>query len=43
MPIMSGQAPTFQLAATGDRNISLEDYAGQTVVLFFYPKDDTPG
>jgi len=37
-------APTFSLSATGGRTISLEDYKGkQAVVLYFYPKDDTPG
>ncbi len=35
-------APDFTLPATGDRNVSLSDYAGQPVVLVFYPGDDTP-
>ena len=35
-------APDFTLPATGDRNVSLSDYAGQAVVLVFYPGDDTP-
>ena len=37
-------APDFALPATGDRTVRLSDYRGkQTVVLYFYPKDDTPG
>ena len=36
-------APTFSLAATGGRQITLESLLGKPVVLFFYPKDDTPG
>ena len=36
-------APTFTLPASGGSNISLEDYKGKNVVLYFYPKDDTPG
>jgi peroxiredoxin Q/BCP len=41
----SGQpAPDFQLASTEDHNISLADFHGkQAVVLYFYPRDDTPG
>jgi peroxiredoxin Q/BCP len=33
----------FSLPATGDKNISLKDLAGKKVVLYFYPKDSTPG
>ena len=36
-------APTFTLPASGGSDISLEDFKGKTVVLYFYPKDDTPG
>jgi peroxiredoxin Q/BCP len=35
--------PSFKLAATGDQTLSLQDYKGQNVVLYFYPKDATPG
>ena len=35
-------APDFTLEASGGP-VSLSDYRGQTVVLYFYPKDDTPG
>lgn len=33
----------FSLAATGDKTVSLADYKGKKVVLYFYPKDSTPG
>jgi peroxiredoxin Q/BCP len=33
----------FELAATGGRTVSLDSLKGKTVVLYFYPKDDTPG
>ncbi len=29
--------------ATGDKNLSIQDFAGQKIVLYFYPKDNTPG
>ena len=33
----------FTLPATGDQSISLKDLKGKNVVLYFYPKDSTPG
>ena len=33
----------FSLPATGDKAISLNDFKGKKVVLYFYPKDSTPG
>ncbi|MFS2318804.1 peroxiredoxin [Maricaulis sp. D1M11] len=36
-------APDFTLPTDGDGSIQLADLAGRNVVLFFYPKDDTPG
>lgn len=37
-------APDFTLPATGGKTISLSDYAGKkVVVLYFYPRDETPG
>jgi peroxiredoxin Q/BCP len=36
------KAPDFTLPGTGSRAYSLSQYAGQTVVLVFYPGDDTP-
>jgi peroxiredoxin Q/BCP len=35
--------PDFELPATGDKTIRLSDLKGKTVVLYFYPKDNTPG
>lgn len=37
------QAPDFTIADDGGARVSLSDFRGQTVVLYFYPKDDTPG
>lgn len=36
-------APDFTLPGDGGTDISLSDYRGQNVVLYFYPRDDTPG
>jgi len=42
--IEPGQAvANFELPATGDKNIRLADLKGRNVVLYFYPKDSTPG
>lgn len=37
------EAPAFSLKDQDGKTHRLKDYAGQTVVLYFYPKDDTPG
>jgi peroxiredoxin Q/BCP len=37
------KAPNFSLPANGGKTISLSDYAGKNIVLYFYPKDSTPG
>jgi len=37
------EAPDFTLLADDERNVSLKDYRGKKVVLYFYPKDGTPG
>ncbi len=37
------QAPHFTLPRDGGSDISLADLKGKAVVLFFYPRDDTPG
>lgn len=37
------QVPEFTLEASGGQEISLSDYRGKKVVLYFYPKDSTPG
>jgi len=44
MPIMIGQpAPDFTLLNDEGQLVSLADFRGQKVVLYFYPEDDTPG
>ncbi|NNF96510.1 MAG: peroxiredoxin [Halobacteria archaeon] len=37
------KVPNFTRDATSEQNISLSDLKGQNVVLYFYPKDSTPG
>jgi peroxiredoxin Q/BCP len=37
------KAPEFALANEEGRTVSLKDYRGKTVVLFFFPKANTPG
>ena len=37
------KVPDFELPATGDETFRLSDYRGENVVLYFYPKDSTPG
>lgn len=36
-------APAFAAQTSGGGRISLADYQGRNVILYFYPKDDTPG
>lgn len=36
-------APSFTAQDDSGNTVSLSDFAGKTVVLYFYPKDDTPG
>ena len=36
-------APDFSLSSSLGKNISLKDYRSKKVILYFYPKDDTPG
>ena len=33
----------FTLPATGEKNLSLSDFQSKTLVIYFYPKDSTPG
>lgn len=42
-PIPPYRAPDFTLPNENNKQISLKDYAGKWLVLYFYPKDDTPG
>jgi peroxiredoxin Q/BCP len=41
--VVGDPAPDFDLAADGDRRVRLADFKGRTLVLYFYPKDDTSG
>jgi thioredoxin-dependent peroxiredoxin len=44
MAVKEGKkAPAFTLSDAQGRSVSLDDFAGRNVVLYFYPKDDTPG
>lgn len=44
MPLSVGDtAPSFTAKDTNGNTVSLSDFAGKPVVLYFYPKDDTPG
>ncbi len=37
------QAPDFCLADADGNPVNLSDFRGKNVVVYFYPKDDTPG
>ena len=43
MPEVADQAPDFTLPVTGGGSVTLSQLRGKPVVLFFYPRDDTPG
>lgn len=43
MPEISQPAPDFTLPVTGGGDVTLSDLQGKAVVLYFYPRDDTPG
>jgi peroxiredoxin Q/BCP len=44
MAIEEGKAaPAFTLTDAEGKKVSLKDFAGKNVILYFYPKDDTPG
>ena len=44
MSVTEGDAaPDFEMPATGGRTVRLADYAGKPLLLYFYPKADTPG
>jgi peroxiredoxin Q/BCP len=40
---VGGRAPDFTLPDANGKDVRLADFAGRPVVLYFYPKDDTPG
>lgn len=37
------KVPNFTAPATGDQTLSLKDFKGKNLVVYFYPKDSTPG
>jgi len=41
--VVGKKVPDFSAPATGDKTISLKELRGKKVVLYFYPKDSTPG
>jgi peroxiredoxin Q/BCP len=44
MPVEEGKkAPAFTLADASGKKVALGDFTGKDVVVYFYPKDDTPG
>ena len=42
-PVVNEMAPAFTAPMTGGGTFDLSDYRDRTVVLYFYPKDNTPG
>lgn len=40
---LGSPVPDFEAFSTGDKSVNLRDYRGNYVVLYFYPKDNTPG
>jgi len=43
LPAVGKAAPAFTALSDDKKKIRLSDYRGRWVVLYFYPKDDTPG
>ena len=43
LPVVGNPAPGFSLPDQQGKTHTLEDYRGKWLVLYFYPKDDTPG
>jgi peroxiredoxin Q/BCP len=41
--LVGAKAPSFSAPDQTGKMVSLSDFAGKTVILYFYPKDDTPG
>lgn len=42
-PQLNKKAPNFDLPATGEQTLSLKDFKDKNLVIYFYPKDNTPG
>lgn len=43
LPAVGKKAPAIYLPATGEQKLRLSGFAGQQVVVYFYPRDNTPG
>ena len=43
IPEVGKKAPDFSLPDASGKTVKLKDFAGKRLVLYFYPKDDTPG
>jgi peroxiredoxin Q/BCP len=43
LPKAGDPAPDFEASTTDGKRVSLKDYRGRKLVMYFYPKDDTPG
>ncbi|MBL8993307.1 MAG: peroxiredoxin, partial [Spirochaetia bacterium] len=43
MPKLGSKAPAFSMKNEKDETKTLADFSGKWLVLYFYPKDDTPG
>jgi thioredoxin-dependent peroxiredoxin len=43
MPKQGAAAPAFSTTDDAGNKVKLADYKGRWLVMFFYPKDDTPG
>jgi peroxiredoxin Q/BCP len=41
--MLNHAVPDFQLPATSGKNFQLSNYLGKNIILYFYPKDSTPG
>jgi thioredoxin-dependent peroxiredoxin len=41
--VQGAVAPNFTVQSSGGKTVSLSDFRGRNVILYFYPKDDTPG
>ena len=43
MVTLGKKVKNFSIASSGDKTINLDDYKGKKIILYFYPKDSTPG
>jgi peroxiredoxin Q/BCP len=43
LPVEGGKAPSMELKSGTGKRVKLSDFEGKPVVVYFYPKDDTPG